>query len=185
MIFMIFNNSYNEHSASDQPYLRPYNSDYTSSFVPFDYSRQTIDNYILPFVSYLNNDNNIMPAFAKDDILSSFLYSKKESLIEAGASILNQVYERIDLKNKNLYELDQRICQAGSEILQLDHFNLGTNGAVDKRVANVEKDLFSFEREKRFEQVACWRDISRLQIQLMDIKQNLDSQTSREKLIEG
>lgn len=185
MVFMIFNKGFSSNSSDEQPYLHPYNSCYTSSIVPSDYSRKTIDNYILPFESYLSTDYNIDPAHNEDDILGSFLNSKKESLVETGKSILDQIYDRIDLKYKNLYELDQRICRAGSIICQLDVFELGTNLIADKRKAIIERELIGFEREKRFEQVACWRDISRLKSQLVEIKQQLDSQKSREKLIEG
>ena len=120
---------------------------------------------------------------SKNDPIDRFLNSKKEVLLNSTRGILEQIYERLSLRDSNIYELDQRISRANSVLDQLDVFELGSLPVIDKRKSFFEKDLMTFEQEKRFEKVACWRDISRLQGQLLEIKQQIDTQANRHKLI--
>ena len=119
------------------------------------------------------------------DSLEHFLNSKKEVLIDTAKGILTQIYERKAISEENLYEIDKRISRANSVLEQLRVFDLGTNPVIDKRKVFFEKDLITFEQEKRLEKVACWRDITRLKTQLLEIKQQIDTQTNRQKLIYG
>lgn len=119
------------------------------------------------------------------DSLEHFLNSKKEVLIDTAKGILTQIYERKGISEENLYEIDKRISRANSVLEQLRVFDLGTNPVIDKRKVFFEKELIGFEQEKRLEKVACWRDISRLKTQLLEIKQQIDTQTNRQKLIYG
>jgi len=118
-----------------------------------------------------------------NDPIDRFIDSKKEVLIGSVNGILEQIYERLSIRDSNLYEIDQRIGRADSILDQLDVFELGALPVIDKRKAFIEKELITFEQEKRFEQVACWRDVSRLQGQLLELKQQIDTQANRQKLI--
>ena len=120
---------------------------------------------------------------SKNDPIDRFLNSKKDVLLNSTRGILEQIYERLALRDSNIYELDQRISRANSVLDQLDVFELGSLPVIDKRKSFFEKDLMTFEQEKRFEKVACWRDISRLQGQLLEIKQQIDTQANRQELI--
>jgi hypothetical protein len=119
------------------------------------------------------------------DPLDRFLNSKKESLTGMAKGILGQIYERLTIRDTNFYEIDQRISRANGILETLSIFYLGANMVVDKRKAILERELIAFEQERRFEAVSCWRDISRLKLQLGEIGQLLDNHTSRERLIEG
>ena len=119
------------------------------------------------------------------DPLNRFLNSKKESLTETTKGIMEQIHERLTIRDSNFYEIDQRISRAHCILDTLSVFYLGANMVVDKRKAIIEKELIGFEQERRFEAVSCWRDISRLKLQIAEIGQQIDSHVSREQLIQG
>ncbi len=119
------------------------------------------------------------------DPLDRFLNSKKESLTGTANGIMEQIYERLTIRDSNFDEIDQRIRRANGILDTLSIFYLGANMVVDKRKAIIEKELIGFEQERRFEAVSCWRDISRLKLQMAEIGQQIDSHVSREQLIQG
>ena len=120
-----------------------------------------------------------------EDPLDRFLNSKQESLTETTKGIMEQIHERLTIRDSNFYEIDQRISRAHSILDTLSIFYLGANMVVDKRKAIIEKELIGFEQERRFEAVSCWRDTSRLKLQMAEIGQQIDSHVSREQLIQG
>ena len=119
------------------------------------------------------------------DPLDRFLGAKKESLMGTAKGIQELIYERLSIRDTNFYEIDQRISRANGILETLQIFYLGANMVVDKRKAILERELIAFEQERRFEAVSCWRDISRLKVQLGEIGQLMDNHASRERLIEG
>ena len=56
-----------------------------------------------------------------------------------------------------------------SRLFPLYQFHVGLNPNVDRMRSNIDKELIGLEREKRMEEVACWRDISRLRGELREI----------------
>ena len=144
-----------------------------------------VDEHYLPVASpKLASDNPGLDSIVKaNDPIDRFLDSKKEVLLNSSKGILEQIYERLSIRDSNLYEIDGRISRANSVLDQLDVFELGALPVIDKRKSFFEKELITFEQEKRFEQVACWRDVSRLQGQLLELKQQIDTQSNRQKLI--
>jgi len=144
-----------------------------------------IDDQYLPVASPKSASDDLGLDFivTRSDPIDRFLDSKKEVLLNSSKGILEQVYERLSIRDSNLYEIDGRICRANSVLDQLDVFELGALPVIDKRKSFFEKELITFEQEKRFEQVACWRDVSRLQGQLLELKQQIDTQANRQKLI--
>ncbi|MCX6833305.1 MAG: hypothetical protein NT028_14475 [candidate division Zixibacteria bacterium] len=144
-----------------------------------------IDDHYLPVAGpkSAGDDLGLDSIVTGSDPIDRFLDSKREVLLNSSNGILEQIYERLSIRDSNLYEIDGRICRANSVLDQLDVFELGALPVIDKRKSFFEKELITFEQEKRFEQVACWRDVSRLQGQLLELKQQIDSQSNRQKLI--
>jgi hypothetical protein len=128
---------------------------------------------------------NLPSVVVDQDPLNRFLDSKKESLTTVAKSIVEQMYERTSIRNQNFYEIDQRVTRDHSILDQLETIYLGMDSVTDKRKAILHQELIAFEQERRFEAVSCWRDISRLKLQLGEIGQLLDNHASRERLIEG
>jgi len=119
------------------------------------------------------------------DPLDRFLNAKKESLTGTAKGIQEQIYERLAIRNSNFYEIDLRIRRADSILETLQIFYLGVSMVIDKRKAILERELIAFEQERRFEAVSCWRDVSRLKLQIAEIGQQIDNHVSREQLIQG
>ncbi|MFZ1684107.1 MAG: hypothetical protein WAU88_08260 [Candidatus Zixiibacteriota bacterium] len=189
---MIFNygNPYQQnvssnHYFSDSP---PSQNPISPPFGSYQPSQSSIDYLVGPIDPKQNNSERKLnlPAIVGDqDPLNRFLDSKKESLTTVAKSILEQMYERTAIRNQNFYEIDQRVSRDHSILDQLETIYLGMDPVVDKRKAILHQELIAFEQERRFEAVSCWRDISRLKLQLGEIGQLLDNHASRERLIEG
>ena len=183
MVKIIFNNPFYQalfpYSNLNPIYSLQSNS---SGFQPYQLSQSAIDNYLVND----NQESNGLESLVKsDDPLEMIIGSKKEVLNNTAKGVLKQIYERLAIKDQNLYEIDKRISRANSVLSQLDVFELGALPVIDKRKASFEKELILFEQEKRFEQVACWRDISRLKNQLLEVKAEIDNQSNRQRLIYG
>ena len=185
---MIFNclNPYVRTPFADR-YYSDLSSAKTPSFSSFPgnpYGLSFQDDYLLEADPEPSNKRSGLDSIVKrSDPIDRFLDSKREVLLNSATSILEQIYERLTLRDNNLYEINQRISRADSILDQLDVFELGALPVIDKRKAIIEKELITFEQEGRFEKVACWRDVSRLQGQLLELKQQIDSQSNRQKLI--
>lgn len=186
MVPTIFNNANPYHTQASYnfgSYLAgtPYPS--SSKFID-DCSFDRISESYAPFAGQRESAYNSDLVFlVGDEPIDRFLNAKKEVLQTSCKGIKDQIYARLDLRDKNLYEIDQRIGRADSILDQLDIFELGALPVIDKRKAFIEKELIAFEQERRFEQVACWRDVSRLQGQLLELQRQIDSQDNRQKLI--
>jgi|GEM_PF-1771754 len=185
---MIFNylNPYVQIPLADRYYSDLSLTKFTSISVSLGgpYGLNLQDDYLLGSDPEPSRQSSDLDSIVKaNDHIDRFLDSKKEVLLNAANGILEQIYERLSIRDSNLYEIDQRIGRADSILDQLDVFELGALPVIDKRKAFIEKELITFEQEKRFEQVACWRDVSRLQGQLLELKQQIDSQSNRQKLI--
>ena len=154
---------------------------YQASQGSIDYLVGSVD----PEPKHAGSKLNLPAIMADQDPLNRFLNSKKESLTTVAKSILEQMYERTAIRNQNFYEIEQRVSRAHSILDQLETIYLGVDPVTDKRKAILQQELIAFEQERRFEAVSCWRDISRLKLQLGEIGQLLDNHASRERLIEG
>ncbi len=62
---------------------------------------------------------------------------------------------------------------------------MGVNPGIDRIRTNIERELLAFEREKRMEEVACWRDVCRLKSDLREVIRELEREKNRENLISG
>ena len=176
-----FNGHYFLDSSLSQSSVSPPPGFYQPSQSSLDY----LVGSVVPEQSQAGKKINLPLVVVDQDPLHRFLDAKKESLTTVAKSILEQMYERTTIRNQNFYEIDQRVSRAHSILEQLEIFDLGVDQVIDKRKAILQQELIAFEQERRFEAVSCWRDISRLKLQLGEIGQLLDSHASRERLIEG
>jgi hypothetical protein len=192
VIELIFNttDNYRLESLFESSYLYPYSPPEIDPASSSSYQPLLKDVYLNPF--HLSNNNNPFSSHSDlekivnpADPLESFFNSKKEVLLDFAKGLINQIYERIAISENNLYEMDKRISRANSVLDQLEVFELGSIPVIDKRKVVFEQELIGFEQEKRLEKVACWRDITRLKSQLLEIKQQISTQTNRQKLIYG
>jgi hypothetical protein len=185
VVNLIFNNPFYQalfpYSDINPNYIIQSNS----SLLPYQISQSSIDNCLVDNDGTARDDKGLESLLKPDDPLERLIGSKRESLTDSAKGLLEQIYERQAIRDKNFYEIDKRIGRANSIIETLDIFPLGSLPVVDKRKAIIEKELMGFEQERRFEEVACWRDISRLKTQLLEFKAQINSQANRERLLYG
>jgi hypothetical protein len=122
---------------------------------------------------------------AAHEPLGDFLTGKRKFLTKSVKDALGLIYERERLKDSNLHQIDYSSMQMKERLFEIEDWRAGTNSQIDKVRANIDRELLSFEREKRFEEVACWRDVTRLKSELREMLGDLDRETRRERLLGG
>ena len=116
---------------------------------------------------------------AEYDPLERFFLGKKISLARGVEDITGLIEEREILKYTNNRNIDYESCLTKTKVFELEHWHLGANPSIDKMRSTFERELLSFEREKRMEEVACWRDVARLKSELREATKELDQENRR------
>lgn len=116
------------------------------------------------------------------DPLSDFFGAKKASLGNKVTGILSMIYEREEIAQEHSRKIDYESCAVKSKLFQVDDWVPGINRNVDKIRETTERELLGLEREKRMEQVACWRDVSRLRMELSETMQEWYREKQKDRL---
>ena len=157
-----------------------------SVYIPFPLSESSINpdqqaGHGLPI--HLDALTEDLLGATKTDPLDQFISGKKEFLAKSVEDILGLVYEREQLKYENFSKIDDESCKFGTQLLGLDQWYTGKNSNIDKWKSNLQRDLAALEKEKRFEEVACWRDTTRLRSELREAMKEFDQEKRRETLL--
>jgi hypothetical protein len=96
--------------------------------------------------------------------------------------LVSQIYERQEIKEHNLTKIDHDGCMVGTLLNEL--FIWGDARLSDKRRQTLDMVMFGLERERRAEEVACWRDISLLRKDLVEAMAEYAAAARREQLFE-
>ena len=153
-------------------YLLPSTSVYSNHFSP-DPSESYLDQGLLndekkpsSLQGILNKD---LPELSLPDPLGEFMATKRRFLANSIEDVLGLIHERQELKGENLYRIDYDSCIAKGRLYQIDNWQTGLFQNVDRIRTNIHRELVAFEREKRMEEVAAWRDKTRLRGELREI----------------
>lgn len=119
------------------------------------------------------------------DPLESFFAGKKEFLVKSVREIMGLIYEREHLKDENIRGIDYDECHTKTRLFEIDHWHPGVNPGIDRIRTNIERELLACEREKRMEEVACWRDVCRQKSDLREVMRDLEREVDRQSLISG
>jgi hypothetical protein len=122
---------------------------------------------------------------ASKDPLAPFFNGQKAFLGKSVQDILGLIYERETLKYNNLRGIDYDSGQLKSKLFEIDSWRTGVNPQIDKTRAQIDRDLFAFEHEKRFEEVACWRDTTRLRTELRETLGEFQREKRKQTLLKG
>jgi len=90
----------------------------------------------------------------------------QERLLE---DIVWMIRDREQLKMDHLARIDKESCEAKTRTFQVDLWQPAMNRQADRIRANAEKEMSGLEREKRMEEIACWRDVSRLRMEMHNV----------------
>ena len=99
--------------------------------------------------------------------------------------VLGLIYEREEIKSNNIRTIDYDSCRTKARLFEIGSWQTGADPQLDKTRGNIERELLGFEREKRFEEVACWRDMTRLKSELREVLREFDGEKRKEALLEG
>ena len=119
------------------------------------------------------------------DPIHHFLADKKAFLSKSVEDILGMIYEREYLRDTNCYRIDRDSCYISQKLYEIYYIPIGLNPNIDKLRSNLEREMIAFEREKRMESVACWRDITRLKGDLREVMREFSQENRKSYLLSG
>ena len=131
--------------------------------------------------SYLENSREGKPR----DPLDAFFGRRRHFLAKTAEEILELIQERVQLKYENIRRMDYDSCRIGTRLLQMEPWPLGSNPNIDRMRSGLEQELLAFEKEKRMEEVACWRDVCRTCSELREAVRELFDEDQRQRLVGG
>jgi hypothetical protein len=121
----------------------------------------------------------------KKDPVDVYFLGKRRFLSDSIADILGLIYGREHLKDENLRKIDYDSILTKERLFQIDYWRAGWNPNVDRLRMNLERELIGFGREKRLEEVACWRDVCRLKSELREVSREFAVEKRRQSLLSG
>lgn len=162
---------------------------YQKQLEPSYLSNQLYQPYLATYESpvKLNADplKSVFAPLDKQDPLYSFFESKQRMLGNSVRDVVGLIGERQHIKDQNLYKIEYDICKVITKLYELDHWPPETNFSVERKKGQFEKELLTFEREKRMEEVSCWRDVTRLRGELRELMTDVYGEQRRQQLIRG
>lgn len=120
---------------------------------------------------------------AKDDPLQQFMEGKKHFLTRGIEDVLGLIQERVQIKYDNLRKITYDSSKTKGMLFQLYRWQIGGNPNVDRLRMGIEKELIGLEREKRMEEVNCWRDVTRLRTEMRELLGETAQEKRRDSLL--
>lgn len=117
-----------------------------------------------------------------DDFVSGLIADKTRFSREAVMGLARQIQERQSIKSHNLNRIDYDSCRCGSYLHEL--LVWGDSQLTAKRRQTLDMVMFSLNKERRMEEVSCWRDVSLLKKDLVRATAEYASAARREALFE-
>jgi len=117
------------------------------------------------------------------DPLDHFFTGKRVFAASRIENILGLIYEREQLRENNLLRIDENACSVQDRLFPFEYWSPGINAEVDKVRTNLEREIIGLDREKRMEEVACWRDVARLRAELDEAAREFGRERAKESLL--
>jgi hypothetical protein len=117
------------------------------------------------------------------DPLGAFLGAKKEFLGKSIADLLREIEVRERMRDDHLHRIDYESCSFQTRIYELDFWQRGMNPTADKVRTSIEKEMSGLEKEKRMEEISCWRDVSHLKTDLREVMQEWAMEKRKDLLL--
>lgn len=126
-------------------------------------------------------DFSSSPPSLSADPLQGFLKDRTDLARGSKDLITSLLSQRDELHAYNRYriDLDQTACQ--NALLAIEDWPPGS--VVDRRRSGLESQLLALEREKRAEDVACWRDKASLTRDLTEAVRDYRLATQKQALL--
>lgn len=104
-------------------------------------------------VKSCKNDNEALES-------EEFFFSDKIELIkQAITETIFEMKTRQGLNSVFIQLIDSKIDNFLHELRELKHWTLGNNPSIEARRIHLEKELLQLEKEKRINNLSCWKDL--------------------------
>ena len=95
-------------------------------------------------------------------------------------SLQGLINERLQIRERNIEQIDSDICHAITLLYEL--LPWAQLGGFERQRQTLDMALFGLGREKRMEDVSCWRDVSRVQQEFVTALADYAAAAKREGL---
>jgi len=157
-------------------------------FIKYQLPLQCVKNDLhLQDIAYeaLNPDNNISYNIYKQDPLSQFLSSKREFLNKSLDEIVSLINERGQIRENNIYQIEKDICKVHTKMFNLSWQRYNINFDTDKEYHKLQQQVIMLNREKRAEDVACWKDLIHLKSDLRESFKDAEQEKRKQAILKG
>ena len=117
------------------------------------------------------------------DPIGTFLGAKKGFLEASIKDLLAQIEEREQLLQNHLRGIQTETLENSARLLEVNRWQRGFHPNLDRVRSQLERLEAGFEQEKRMEEVANWRDISRLKTEMRELAQEWGMEKQKEMLL--
>ena len=131
------------------------------------------------------NPGNISYNIFKKDPLAQFLSSKREFLNKSLDEIVALINEREQIRNSNIYQIEKDICKVHTNMLNLPWQRYNINFDNDKVYHRLQQLVMALNREKRAEDVACWKDVTHLKSYLRESLRESEQEKRKQAILKG
>lgn len=109
---------------------------------------------------------------------------KRQFLARSIDDVVSLIDERRGLSDRIMRQIDESYCAASSWLLQFQPWHFGQNSSIDRLRTQIGREMANFDREKRMEEVACWRDVARLRTELREAVREYAMEKRKDALLE-
>ena len=122
-------------------------------------------------------------ATKESDIVDDLLANKVEAMRQNIEHIAYQLEERERLGKQNQYTIDLTMMKTKEDLFECELWPTGSNQTIEKRRSQLERELQELDREKRFEEISCWKDQQMLLRDMREAATEYDSAIRRKGLL--
>jgi len=137
------------------------------------------------FITYQLPLYNVDYSLHLQDPLAQFLSGKREFLNKSLEEIAALIREREQIRDINIYQIDKDICKTRTQIFNLPWRRYEINFDIGKIHQTLQKQVVALNREKRLEEIACWRDVTRLKSDLRESLKEQAQEKRKQSLLSG
>ena len=121
--------------------------------------------------------------------LENMFSDKSKSLKASVNALLEEINLREGINTYHLKKIDYEVCQQHTHLMQLDnisgHHPSDLSKHVDEAKKRIESNVLELEKEKRKEQLECWRDLMFLKKYLMSALKDYWELARKRKVLES
>ena len=117
--------------------------------------------------------------------LESMLRVRREALEGTIDGILAMIVAREKMRDEHVARIDYESCEARTRVFEFDQWHPGMNREVGRVRMSQERELGALQRERRMAEVECWRDVSRLRLELQHVTEEWSRERRRESFVLG